>query len=85
MYVIGLGYIGLPTATLIAKNGLKVAGIDLNKSVVDTVNSAKVHIVSLLKRVSKYVKNNMLVAHVKLNLQMFILFVYQHRSRMTMK
>ncbi len=42
--VIGLGYIGLPTAALIARSGLKVLGIDVSASVVDTVNSGKVHI-----------------------------------------
>jgi UDP-N-acetyl-D-mannosaminuronic acid dehydrogenase len=42
--VIGLGYIGLPTAALIARSGAKVLGIDVSAHVVDTVNSGKVHI-----------------------------------------
>lgn len=42
--VLGLGYIGLPTAAVIARTGAKVLGIDVTQSVVDTVNSGKVHI-----------------------------------------
>lgn len=42
--VIGLGYIGLPTAALIARSGFKVLGIDVSAHVVDTVNSGRVHI-----------------------------------------
>ena len=43
--MMGLGYIGLPTAALIASRGIQVQGIDVNQSVVDTVNSGKIHIV----------------------------------------
>ena len=42
--VLGLGYIGLPTAAVIARSGAKVLGVDVTQSVVDTVNSGKVHI-----------------------------------------
>ncbi len=42
--VIGLGYIGLPTAALIARSGAKVLGVDVSRHVVETVNSGKVHI-----------------------------------------
>ena len=42
--VVGLGYIGLPTAAVIARTGAKVLGVDVTQSVVDTVNSGKVHI-----------------------------------------
>jgi UDP-N-acetyl-D-mannosaminuronic acid dehydrogenase len=43
--VIGLGYIGLPTAALIASNKTTVIGIDVDIRVVDTINSGKIHIV----------------------------------------
>ena len=43
--MIGLGYIGLPTAALIAGNGTQVHGVDINQSVVDTINAGKIHIV----------------------------------------
>jgi UDP-N-acetyl-D-mannosaminuronic acid dehydrogenase len=43
--MIGLGYIGLPTAALIAKSGTKVLGVDINEEVVDTVNQGEIHIV----------------------------------------
>ncbi|HEX7872236.1 MAG TPA: UDP-N-acetyl-D-mannosamine dehydrogenase [Sphingobium sp.] len=42
--VIGLGYIGLPTAALIARSGMSVQGIDVSAHVVDTVNSGRIHI-----------------------------------------
>ena len=42
--VVGLGYIGLPTAAVIARTGASVLGLDVTQSVVDTVNSGKVHI-----------------------------------------
>ena len=43
--VIGLGYIGLPTAALIASKGIKVLGIDVNEDVVNTINRGKIHII----------------------------------------
>ncbi len=39
--IIGLGYIGLPTALMFAKSGVKVIGTDYNKELVDTLNSGK--------------------------------------------
>ena len=39
--VIGLGYIGLPTALMMASHGLDVIGTDYNKELVDTLNSGK--------------------------------------------
>ncbi len=42
--VLGLGYIGLPTAAVIARTGARVLGIDVTPSVVETVNSGRVHI-----------------------------------------
>ena len=42
--VMGLGYIGLPTAAVIARTGARVLGVDVTESVVDTVNSGRVHI-----------------------------------------
>jgi len=43
--MMGLGYIGLPTAALIASKGLKVTGVDIRKNVVDTINKGEIHIV----------------------------------------
>lgn len=42
--VIGLGYIGLPTAALIASRGMQVIGIDTNEDIVKTVASGAIHI-----------------------------------------
>ena len=43
--VIGLGYIGLPTATILASHQINVIGVDINSHVVNTVNQGKIHIV----------------------------------------
>ena len=39
--VIGLGYIGLPTALMMASHGVEVVGTDYNKELVDTLNAGK--------------------------------------------
>jgi len=41
---IGLGYVGLPTAALIASKGTKVHGVDINQNSVDTINRGETHI-----------------------------------------
>lgn len=43
--VIGLGYIGLPTAAVIASRGIDVIGVDVSQHAVDTINQGKIHIV----------------------------------------
>lgn len=43
--VIGLGYIGLPTAAVFASRKIKVIGVDVNQKAVDTINQGKIHIV----------------------------------------
>ena len=43
--VIGLGYIGLPTAAMFASRKKKVIGVDVNQNVVDTINKGNIHIV----------------------------------------
>ena len=43
--VIGLGYIGLPTAAILASRGVEIVGIDINQTTIDTINSGKVHII----------------------------------------
>lgn len=43
--VIGLGYIGLPTAAVFASRKLKVIGVDVNQHAVDTINRGEIHIV----------------------------------------
>ena len=41
----GLGYIGLPTATVAAGKGLQVVGVDINEKVIETINRGQIHIV----------------------------------------
>jgi UDP-N-acetyl-D-mannosaminuronic acid dehydrogenase len=43
--IIGLGYIGLPTATMFASRRLRVIGVDVSPYVVDTINRGNIHIV----------------------------------------
>ena len=43
--VVGLGYIGLPTAAVLASAGHRVIGVDVNAQVVSTVNEGRIHIV----------------------------------------
>ena len=64
---IGLGYIGLPTSALIASHGTNVLGVDINQSVVDTINEGKIHIVEpdLGEIVSKAVSNGFFKASTK--------------------
>ncbi len=40
--VVGLGYIGLPTAAFIASKGIKVTGVDVNPAYVDSINRGEV-------------------------------------------
>ena len=43
--VIGLGYVGLPTAAVFASRGVEVLGVDINDHAVEMINDGKVHIV----------------------------------------
>lgn len=62
--MVGLGYIGLPTAALIASKEIKVTGVDVTQSVVDTINKGEIHIVEpdLDGLVHKVVKDGYLKA-----------------------
>lgn len=64
--MMGLGYIGLPTAALIASRGLKVTGVDIRQGVVDTINKGEIHIVEpdLDGLVHKVVKDEFLKASI---------------------
>jgi UDP-N-acetyl-D-mannosaminuronic acid dehydrogenase len=65
--MIGLGYIGLPTAALIAKNKTYVHGVDINPKVVETINAGKIHIIEPELDVAVFtaVKNGYLKAATK--------------------
>jgi UDP-N-acetyl-D-mannosaminuronic acid dehydrogenase len=52
--IMGLGYIGLPTAALLACQGFNVKGYDIKKSVTDTINQGNIHIVE--PNLDEYVK-----------------------------
>ncbi|MHC1761370.1 MAG: nucleotide sugar dehydrogenase [Negativicutes bacterium] len=42
--VLGLGYIGLPTASILATNGFRVVGVDVDPKIVDIINKGQIHI-----------------------------------------
>lgn len=42
--VIGLGYIGLPTASTFAAHGVNVTGVDVNSHIIETLNKGEIHI-----------------------------------------
>ena len=42
--ILGMGYIGLPTACMFAANGVRVLGVDIHTEIVDTLNAGKIHI-----------------------------------------
>ena len=63
--VIGLGYIGLPTAAILASHKFKTYGIDTNSKVVDVINEGKTHITEpgLKKIVQNSVESGFLHAY----------------------
>ena len=65
--MVGLGYIGLPTAALIAEGGTFVHGVDINQQVVDTINKGEIHIIEpdLDKSVANAVSKGFLRAATK--------------------
>ncbi|MDO8753258.1 MAG: nucleotide sugar dehydrogenase, partial [Anaerolineales bacterium] len=57
--VIGLGYIGLPTASTFAAHGVNVLGVDINSHIIETLNKGEIHIhePGLLDEVKKAVRS----------------------------
>jgi len=64
---LGLGYIGFPTAAVVASKGIEVVGVDINERVVDSINRGEVHIFEpgLNELVQQVVKNGYLRATTK--------------------
>ena len=65
--IMGMGYIGLPTAALLANRGYQVHGVDINQHVIDTINRGEIHIVEpeLDTFVRSSVKSGSLVANIE--------------------
>lgn len=64
--VSGLGYIGLPTATMFAHYGAHVIGLDVNQHAIDTINQGRIHIVE--PGLEDIVKNVVASGHLKASL-----------------
>ena len=76
--IMGLGYIGLPTAAVIADKGFLVQGVDVNQDVVNTINKGNIHIIEpeLDILVKSVVKRGLLKASVNPDLaNVFIITV----------
>lgn len=67
--IIGLGYIGLPTAAVLANKGFNVWGVDINDNVVQTINRGEIHIFepNLKKMVAQAVKSQKLQASTQIS------------------
>jgi len=65
--IMGMGYIGLPTAALLANRGYQVHGVDINQHAIDTINRGEIHIVEpeLDTFVSASVQSGSLVANIE--------------------
>lgn len=63
--IMGMGYIGLPTAALLANRGYQVHGVDTNQRINDLINKGEIHIVEpdLAVFVKDAVNNNALTAN----------------------
>lgn len=66
--IIGLGYIGIPTAVFFANNGIVVQGFDINEKIVSLLNSGKINIVEpgLEEMVASAVQKGNLIADTKI-------------------
>lgn len=64
--ILGLGYIGLPTAALLAHNDFEVNGVDITQSTIETINRGEIHIIEqgLEELVFNAVKSRKLMASV---------------------
>lgn len=65
--VIGLGYIGLPTAAVFASKGKRVIGVDINARAVDTINRGDIHIVE--PELGDVVRDAVLAGHLRATTQ----------------
>jgi UDP-N-acetyl-D-mannosaminuronic acid dehydrogenase len=61
--VIGLGYIGLPTAALLANKGFSVLGVDIKEEVVSNINQGKIHFIET--DLDEFVKSAVLTGQLK--------------------
>lgn len=65
--VVGLGYIGLPTAAVLASVGHEVVGLEVNPRIVDVINRGKIHIVE--KDLDGLVHKAVMAGHLRASLQ----------------
>ena len=72
--VIGLGYIGLPTAALLANKGFSVLGVDVKEEVVSIINEGKIHIIET--DLEAFVKSAILKGQLKVSSKIHTSDVY---------
>jgi UDP-N-acetyl-D-mannosaminuronic acid dehydrogenase len=72
--VIGLGYIGLPTAALLANKGFSVIGVDIKEEVVSIINEGKIHIIET--DLEAFVKSAILKGQLKVSSKIHTSDVY---------
>jgi UDP-N-acetyl-D-mannosaminuronic acid dehydrogenase len=72
--IIGMGYIGLPTAALISHNHINVNGYDINPKVIETINRGEIHIVE--PGLKEMVTNSILNGYLKVSSEITIGDVY---------
>ncbi len=65
--IVGLGYIGLPTAALLASNQYKVHGVDISQHVVNTINKGEIHIIE--PDLDGFVKNAVISGNLQASLE----------------
>ena len=84
--VIGLGYIGLPTAAALPLVKKSVIGVDVNQHAVDTINKGQIHIVEpdLDKVVKQAVEEGHLKPIPRHSQQMLTLLLYLHHLKVSM-
>lgn len=65
--VIGLGYIGLPTAAMFASHGVNTIGVDVSEHVVKTINDGRIHIIE--PNLADMVENTVMAGRLKASLK----------------
>ena len=63
--ILGLGYVGLTLATVMAESGHMLYGIDIEKNIIDKINSGKAHFYEkgINKKIDSLINRNLFVSN----------------------